>query len=397
MNIRVNLNTNIADGSEVVFRSPADCSQVTGLSIYHTGGKTEFAFADAHGNNVGDIDHLFAENAVVKVILDVTAGMAFVQNADTNAYIERTFVKSVNGINPDSDGNVEIEVGGKGSGIYIGSGDMPEGCNAQIDLSGKILDLASLMTEDEVERSIEEAMEDLELPESDGGIEVSGAEVGQFLKVAEVDENGVPTAWETAEPPEGDKWELIVDYTATDNINGIYINEDLDGNPFDLKEAWIYIYHLPALQEDGTYLASGLDLAVFDPKLIEPGISAKRCIETPHFWGITTGITAPSASGTGAASSTIHVVSADRLSIFAHGSSSQNGSSLASTLKNYVGMWDRHGQYLKPIDKTDPSYSFNENILRAYRSINALVVGGMSKYIGTGSVFKMYGIRRGEE
>ena len=108
MNIRVNLNTNIADGSEVVFRSPADCSQVTGLVIYHTGGKTEFAFADAHGHNVGDIDHLFAENAVVKVILDVTAGMAFVQNADTNAYIERTFVKTVNGHSPDEAGNVEL-------------------------------------------------------------------------------------------------------------------------------------------------------------------------------------------------------------------------------------------------------------------------------------------------
>lgn len=114
MNIRVDLKTNIADGSEVVFRSPADCSQVTGLAIYHTGGRTEFAFADAHGNNVGDIDHLFAENAVVKVILDVTAGMAFVQNADTNAYIERTFIKSVNGVKPDANGNVEVAGGGTG-------------------------------------------------------------------------------------------------------------------------------------------------------------------------------------------------------------------------------------------------------------------------------------------
>lgn len=37
--------------------------------------------------------------------------------------------------------------------------------------------------------------------ESGSGIEVSGAEVGQILKVKEVDENGVPTAWETAEMP----------------------------------------------------------------------------------------------------------------------------------------------------------------------------------------------------
>lgn len=100
MNIRVDLNTPINDGTEVVFRSPVDCSQVTGLIVYYQVGANtasqEFAFADAHGNNVGDIDHLFAENVVVKVILDVTTGMAFVQNADTNAYLEGRFAECAN-------------------------------------------------------------------------------------------------------------------------------------------------------------------------------------------------------------------------------------------------------------------------------------------------------------
>ena len=95
MNIIVDLNAPIYTGREVVFRSPVDCSQVTGLKVhYKENGNTaskEFAFADAHGNNVGDIDHLFAENVVVKVILDITTGMAFVQNADTNAYLEKRF------------------------------------------------------------------------------------------------------------------------------------------------------------------------------------------------------------------------------------------------------------------------------------------------------------------
>ena len=91
MNIRVDLTTPINDGTEVVFRSPVDCSQITGLIVYYNGESKEFAFADAHGNNVGDIDHLFAENVVVKVILDVTTSMAFVQNADTNAYLEGRF------------------------------------------------------------------------------------------------------------------------------------------------------------------------------------------------------------------------------------------------------------------------------------------------------------------
>ena len=96
MNIRVDLNTSIKDGTEVVFRSPVDCSQVTGLKVYYIGkdGNTtsqEFVLADAHGNNVGWISHLFAEDVAVKVILDVTKGMAFVQNADTNAYLEGRF------------------------------------------------------------------------------------------------------------------------------------------------------------------------------------------------------------------------------------------------------------------------------------------------------------------
>lgn len=95
-NIRVDVNYVIKDGSEIVFRSPIDCSAITGLVVYYTeedGSATskEFTLADAHGYNVGDIDHLFAENAVVKVILDVTHGMAFVQNADTNAYLESRF------------------------------------------------------------------------------------------------------------------------------------------------------------------------------------------------------------------------------------------------------------------------------------------------------------------
>ena len=134
MNIRVDLNTPIRDGTEVVFRSPVDCSQITGLIVYYNGESKEFTFADAHGNNVGYIDHLFAENVVVKVILDISTSMAFVQNADTNAYLEGRIdrvdlklpqeltpkqqaqamanigaVASVNGIAPDENGNVEVE------------------------------------------------------------------------------------------------------------------------------------------------------------------------------------------------------------------------------------------------------------------------------------------------
>ena len=117
MNIIVDLKTPIRDGAEVVFRSPVDCSQIKGLILRYNGESKKFAFADAHGNNVGDIDHLFAENVVVKVILDVEHAMAFVQNADTNAYIEDQFASIADifltfDIIPaiaDADGSVLVE------------------------------------------------------------------------------------------------------------------------------------------------------------------------------------------------------------------------------------------------------------------------------------------------
>lgn len=93
-NIRLDLNSHLTDGATLTFRSPADCSEVTGLIVYYREGATTssrvFQFADAHGNNVGSID-LFAANVLVKVILDTKLNRAYVQNADTNGYLERRF------------------------------------------------------------------------------------------------------------------------------------------------------------------------------------------------------------------------------------------------------------------------------------------------------------------
>jgi len=93
--IRVDLQMTVFNGQAVTFKSPANCVGVEGLKVYYpeadgtTAVKT-FALADAHGNNVGSID-LFAANVLVKVILDTEESMAYVQNADTNAYLEGRF------------------------------------------------------------------------------------------------------------------------------------------------------------------------------------------------------------------------------------------------------------------------------------------------------------------
>ena len=132
-NIRVDVNYTIKDGTEIKFRSPVDCSQITGLIVYYPGadGNTvskEFMLADAHGSNVGDIDHLFAEDVVVKVILDVTKGMAFVQNADTNAYLEQRFIDTtLYATDPNNDGNIVLKYGGVVEGGGGTGGTVPGG------------------------------------------------------------------------------------------------------------------------------------------------------------------------------------------------------------------------------------------------------------------------------
>lgn len=93
-NIRIDLEATVINGQTLTFKSPVDCSQITGLILYYPEGNTTkstvFQFADAHGNNVGNIN-LFAENVLVKVILDTDLKRAYVQNADTNAYLENRF------------------------------------------------------------------------------------------------------------------------------------------------------------------------------------------------------------------------------------------------------------------------------------------------------------------
>lgn len=93
--VRVDLNCVPVDGQAVAFKAPCDCTAVDGILCYYAQGDEKvskaFVFKDAHGNNVAGIGNLFAAGSVVKVVLDVTNGGAYLQNADTNAYLESRF------------------------------------------------------------------------------------------------------------------------------------------------------------------------------------------------------------------------------------------------------------------------------------------------------------------
>ena len=199
-NIRVTVNYTIKDGSEIGFRSPVDCSAITGLVVYYvaedgTASSKEFVLADAHGHNIGDIDHLFAENVVVKVILDVTHGMAFVQNADTNAYIEKTFVKSVNGNKPDKNGDVKVAV----CDLLVDSTLSIPGQAADAAVTGKVKGIA-LYASQRAEDAQSRADEAYELAKQGGGglTPVASALLIQILRHATYDDSADQTANITA-------------------------------------------------------------------------------------------------------------------------------------------------------------------------------------------------------
>lgn len=118
-NIRVDLEHTIQDGIDLTFDAPCDCSQITGLIVYYPSYdmivSKQFTFRDAHKNDLKDLTDLFAEGARIKVNLDVTNGYAYIQNADTNAYLENKF----NTFRQDIDRNAED--------IARIIGDMPNG------------------------------------------------------------------------------------------------------------------------------------------------------------------------------------------------------------------------------------------------------------------------------
>ena len=95
-NIRIDLDHTIESGESVVFQAPCACSDVTGLNVYYpvdssgtiTVTSQAFIFKDAHGSDLTGLGNLFAEGALVKVLLNTADSGAYIQNADTNSYLE---------------------------------------------------------------------------------------------------------------------------------------------------------------------------------------------------------------------------------------------------------------------------------------------------------------------
>ena len=62
---------------------------------------------DTHGNSLVGIGNLFAKNSYVKAILNISDKIAYLQNADTNGYLESKFAALTSAL---ADGQLKFRI-----------------------------------------------------------------------------------------------------------------------------------------------------------------------------------------------------------------------------------------------------------------------------------------------
>lgn len=145
----ININTDypIYDGMQITFKAPCDCDKTEGLRV----NSKNFVFKDAHGVTLTGIGNLFSEGAYVKVILDAVNGYAYMQNADTNSYLESKTLTPQDGgtsLTITADKTFYVATNDCGLGIKCDVSALPDGyvgfvhlygpSNMQGDVSGDI-------------------------------------------------------------------------------------------------------------------------------------------------------------------------------------------------------------------------------------------------------------------
>lgn len=101
-------------------------------------------------------------------------------------------------------------------------------------------------------KAVYDALKDIDIPSgTDISLNVTGATVGQTIKVKAVDTNGKPTAWEAVDMSAGDTevWEKVCQVTTTEDVSFIYqpfggyykkIRAIFAGEATSACQAWVY-------------------------------------------------------------------------------------------------------------------------------------------------------------
>jgi hypothetical protein len=175
-------------------------------------------------------------------------------------------VKSVNGVDPDENGNVEVK---GNSGVYVGPGEIPEGYNIQIDPTGEAPVLVQSVNGVKPDPS---GNVEIELPDS-GGSEytlpiATPDTLGGVKPVAKTDDMTQPVGadelgglW-TAPGSGGSNGgfndnplELINEITLDQATFLVEITKDSNGEPFELEDFYFQVDALTT--DDGSRVVNG--------------------------------------------------------------------------------------------------------------------------------------------
>lgn len=137
---------------------------------------------------------------------------------ETKATVEEIEAKLENG-------DFQGEPGEKGdSGVYVGSGDMPEGCNVQIDPDGDVVDLSDYATKNYVSTEIAKA----QLTGDESEIDLSGYatkdDIANINKTVVNNEKRITANEEDIEA----LYESVSDCAKTEDLSGYATREELD-------------------------------------------------------------------------------------------------------------------------------------------------------------------------
>lgn len=124
--IELSLNHPIQDGEEIEFTASSDSSAVTGIKVTYpvdiegTMETKTFSLRDAHNNNISATANIFSSGAYIKAVVNITDSAAYIQNADTNKYLETKFSGKANSTHThnaasDLTGTVPLSKGGTGA------------------------------------------------------------------------------------------------------------------------------------------------------------------------------------------------------------------------------------------------------------------------------------------
>lgn len=116
--IRVESKCEIYDGISITFKAPCNNTAVDGLNVYHKGVSRSFTFRDAHGKNLAGVNNLFSAGTYVKAVLDTANNYAYLQNSDTNAYLENVLAAKLDANMGAENAGLYLKVGADGSLIY---------------------------------------------------------------------------------------------------------------------------------------------------------------------------------------------------------------------------------------------------------------------------------------